>query len=86
MSNTPKLSRSRIYWSIVNPDRVRRTPGRDGVALKGKVMRVPADVGQELDNLIAVWEDACDTTSPRYHFCRVLLDELKELFPVPPKD
>lgn len=83
MSEEKSLRSSRIYWSIVNPDRVRRTPGRDGIALKGKVMRVPRDVGEELDNLIANWEQACLSKSPRYHFALTLLEELKELFPLP---
>ena len=84
--NPKILKPSRIYWAIVNPDRVRRTPGRDGVALKAKPIRVPRDIGQELDLLIQNWKEQCDTTSPRYHFAKILLSELEQLFPEPPQD
>lgn len=83
MSEEKSLPPSRIYLAITSPDRVRRTPGRDGVALKGKVMRVPRDIGEDLDVLIATWEEACNSSSPRYHFCKQFLNELKELLPLP---
>lgn len=82
MSEANSLPASRIYCAIVSPDRVRRTPGRDGIKLKGKVVRVPRDIGQDLDILIETWELACESSSPRYHFCKQFLSELKELLPL----
>lgn len=82
MSEAKQLPPSRIYWAITNPNRVRRTPGRDGIQLKGKVLRVPRDIGQDLDVLIETWEMACQSDSPRYHFAKQFLTELRELLPL----
>lgn len=46
------------------------------------VKRVPNDFLSELDNLISIYQNQCDTSdSPRYHFLRQFLSEIDDLLP-----
>jgi hypothetical protein len=78
-------SLSRVHWAVINPDRVRPLP-QASTGVKSKVVRLPPDICQQLDILIENWRIACnETSSPRYHFAEILLQELESIFPLPPE-
>jgi hypothetical protein len=80
-------SQSRVYYSIIDPDRCRRSRSAAGVRSSSPVHRVPIDIASELDSFIEYWEMACSRSdSPRYHFAKEMLSELKTIFPQPPPE